>query len=216
MTDTNPTIKQINDIVAVAIKYHDELKEDHTLGETFYKAGGGLGLIERALRLFPAQQPTAAAEAPPFTDTAQSQPSADTLLRDCHNDAMLSRNLFQQISQISPTTRLQSYKDFLTANGSHKVLENLILNLMQNICCLAKHYGVDEGLLKELRDAMNELKAMKSSDPNMQNKAVHSFLNSASGTQFNASTLSTQNISTGSGTNFAGSNFHGTFIFGKV
>ncbi|KAM6478267.1 hypothetical protein HDV62DRAFT_188961 [Trichoderma sp. SZMC 28011] len=216
MTDTNPTIKQINDIVAVAIKYHDEVKGDHTLGETFYKAGGGLGLIERALSFFPAQQPTAASEAPPFTETAQSQPSADTLLRDCHNDAMLSKNLFRQVSQISPTTRLQLYKDFLTANGSHNVVENLILNLMQNICWLAKYYGVDEGLLKELRDAIIELKAMKSSDPNMQNKAVHSFLNSASGTQFNATTLGTQNNSTGSGINFAGSNFHGAFILGKL
>lgn len=58
MTDTNPTIKQINDIVAVAIKYHDEVKEDHTLGETFYKAGRRLGLIKEVLGHFQTQQPT--------------------------------------------------------------------------------------------------------------------------------------------------------------
>ncbi|KAK4069342.1 hypothetical protein Trihar35433_5921 [Trichoderma harzianum] len=216
MADINTTILQITTIVVEAMKHYETVKEDHTLGNTFHEAGRRLGLIRDRLRLFQTQQPTAATEAPPFMDTAEAQPSADTLLRDCHNDAMLSKKLFQQVSQVSPTTRLQSYKDFLTTNGSHNVVENLMLNLMQNICCLAKYYGIDEGLLKGLRDAVNELKAMKSSDPNMQNKAVHLYLNSASGALFNTTTLGTQNNSTGSGINFAGSNFHEAFIFGKL
>ncbi|KAF3057658.1 hypothetical protein CFAM422_012273 [Trichoderma lentiforme] len=206
MTDTNATISEITTLVAEDMTHYETVKEDHTLGNTFHETGRRLGLIKEVLGYFQTQQPT---------DTAQAPTSADTLLRDCHNDAILSKNLFKQVSQVSPT-RLQLYKDFLTANGGHNLVENLVLNLMQNICCLAKYYGVDEEMLKGLRVAINELKGMKSSDPNMQNEAVHSYFNSGSGPQFNASTLSTQNISTGSGTNFTGSNFHGTFIFGKV
>ncbi|KAL7961184.1 hypothetical protein V8C34DRAFT_274017 [Trichoderma compactum] len=198
------------------MKHYETVKGDHTLGNTFHEAGRGLGLIRDALGLFQTQQPTAAAEAPTSTDTAQAQSGADILLRDCHNDATLSKNLFQQISQVSPATRVQSYRDFLSVNGSHNLVESLISNLMQNIYCLAKYYGTTEGLLKGLCDAIDELKRMKSSDPILHNEGIHSYLNRASGTQFNATTFSTQYNSTGSGSNFTGANFHGAVIFSTI
>lgn len=231
MTDTNTNIKEITTIVEDAIKHHEAVKEDHTLGETFYKAGLGLGLIRDALQIFPTQQPTPAqvqpsaeasntqpsteaADALPSTEAADDQPSADTLLSNCRKDAILLNNLYLKISQESPTTRLESYKDFLRENGSHNLVETLVLNLMQNLCRLAKYYGIEEGPLEGLRDAITELKSMKSSDPNIQTKGMHSFLNNGSGTQFNATTLGTQNNSTGNGTSFVGSSFHAPVTFG--
>ncbi|PNP59090.1 hypothetical protein THARTR1_01338 [Trichoderma harzianum] len=250
MMDAKTTIKEVTTIVAEAIKHHETVKEDRTLGETFYQAGQGLGLIKGALGLFPAEQPTAAiqsqqptetveasppaetveasppaegfntqpttgaADTPPSTDTAQDQPSADALLKNCHNDAILLRDLFHKISQAPPTMRSRSYKDFLKENGSDNFVETLVLNLMQNICRLAKNYGIKEEQLKGLHDAITKLKSMKSSDPNVQKQGSHAYLNKGSGTQFNSTTRGVQNNSTGSGTSFNGSSFHAPMNFG--
>lgn len=228
MMNTNTPIFEITTPVEDAIDHYKTVKKDATLGETFHEAGGRLGLIRNILGSFP-EQSTVTLQAQLSTESSQIQSTAqtdqdqpakkppqtvETSFIACKGSAMLLKDLFQKISSETSTTRLQLYREFLEDNGKDKLVESLVSKLMQNICLLAHYYGIEEGRLQGLRAAINGLRSRGSSDPNMQTEVTRSYSNSGSGYQFISSSGSTQNNSTGNGTNLNGANFHAPVSFG--
>ncbi|KAL6826528.1 hypothetical protein V8C40DRAFT_244448 [Trichoderma camerunense] len=227
---TNMSMGELTTAVAQLIDPYKAVKDDLTLGATFIDAGDKLDLVRDTLVIFP-EQPTITPQArlliessqiQSSTQTVQAQltpetrPTAENLLKGCHESTKFLRALFEKVlpREVSKA-RVQLYRDFLRDNGSDKLVETLVLKLMQNICLLAPYYGIEEQKLHQLRVAIDELKSKSSSDPNVDTPGNHWYTNSGSGTQFNASPGSTQNNSTGNGNNFPGANFAGAVSFHK-
>ncbi|KAG7405000.1 hypothetical protein DER46DRAFT_663446 [Fusarium sp. MPI-SDFR-AT-0072] len=188
-----------------ATRHYSVVKSDKGLSETFHEAGRGLLLVGRALQTAKTQLGG--------RDLAGDPQGAMDSLKECNANAELSKNIFNAVAQAPETSRLECYKEAVRQEGKGRMVEVLMMGLMNYVCVLAENDAIIAGLedqVNALRGAIEQLSKMEPSVPN--EGSGNTFTHFGSGDMLNAPG-GTVNKSTGSGNHFPGATFSGPVTF---
>ncbi|EWZ86334.1 hypothetical protein NW765_001377 [Fusarium oxysporum] len=134
-------------------------------------------------------------------------------LKECNANAELSKDIFNAVAQAPETSRLECYKEAVRQEGKGRMVEALMMGMMNYVCVLAENDTIRAGLEDQVNILRGAIEQLSNMEPSVPNKGSgNTFTHFGYGDMLNVAG-GTVNKSTGSGNHFPGATFSGPVTF---